>query len=169
MFKKFLVLFVVVFGSASVFAQSGMKPEEMLKKLPEAAKAAGLQVGMIVDAHEKGVPLVAKIVTLSAGKNTAYDALENSGVTRVYHPQYSEPPKVLVIGLAGEGADRTEDGDRSWAFFVASKSGAEWKLANLGIGEMTVSDGSVIGFSRTAWVKKGDSYTAKDEPRTSSK
>jgi hypothetical protein len=167
MIGRWLVVLGVVFGSAGVSAQSGSSPQEMLARLKTASKMDGVQVGMIVDAHSSAAEVpYTEIVTLPAGAHTAYEVLQKSKVTKVYHPQYKEPPMVMVLSLMGQAPDRTaRDGRRSWAFFVGTAGNTKWTLSNKGIAEAPVSDGSLIGFSRTAWVQEGGVYGAKEEPR----
>jgi hypothetical protein len=166
MVKKCSMLVALFWGINQALAQSVGSIREVVQALEKADKTSGVQVGLVVNAHDgTGASSVyAEVITLKPGTHTAYDALEKSSVTKVYHPQYNEPPDVFVLSLMGKQSDKTSDGKRTWAFFVASKGKSEWVLSKEGVARTPVSDGSLIGFSRTAWSQKGESYKTLEDP-----
>ena len=170
---------VICFISLSFFigaqGESSLTPAQVIDQLKSASTQNGIQVGIIIDPHKSDSinEIYAAIVTLSEGSNyTAYDALLKSGFTMVKHPKFKTPPKVMILSLMGITADRTTDGPRPWTLFTLDKSTSKWVLPKktenelASVAEAPVSDGAIIGFSRTAWVKvNNEDYTPKDTPR----
>lgn len=162
--------FSLVFGilwTVSALAKEGTTVQEMIKALERAGQTEGVQVGLFIDTHASATSRpYAEVVTLVKAAPTAFDALEAAKVTKVYHPQYRKPPNVLIYSLLGAGPDESSLGRRSWAFFVAKGlENVRWILSDKGVAQTPVGDGSLIGFSRTAWVRQGNGYTVHAHPR----
>ncbi len=170
MFRKTAWVWSALFVASAAWADSEKTAADLLEALQRAGNQKGIQVGLIINAHksDSSAPY-AELVTLPGGEGTAYDALQGATISKRYHPQYKTPPMVMVLSLMGEAPDRTSDGQRSWAFFLGQIDGGnvKWTLSDKGVAQAPVGDGSLIGFSRTAWIKKGVTFQAKDEPRIS--
>ena len=171
MLRRSVVCFILLSFFIVARGKPPLTPEELIKTLPSVAKQDGIQVGLIVDSHSEK-EIYAEIITLPEdSKHRAYDVIQKSKVTKHYHPQYTDPDKgplgAGILSLDGKSPD-TQDGDRKWIFFTSKFSNGilKWIIAQKGISYIQVSDGDIIGFSRTAWVKvSSENYTPKHEPR----
>ncbi len=164
MFKSLLVTLLLNLFSLSLSAQDVSSFQELLNQLSNASQTQGLQIGIEVDPHASSTtkPHFTVVTINNAQNNTAYHALERSNITVVYHPQYDEFPNLMIISMMGYGRDKTSTGARQWAFFTYNKSTNKWVVSDKGVGEKRLSDGDIIGFSRTAW---DASYNPIDNPR----
>ncbi|MFH1729637.1 MAG: hypothetical protein ABIA04_14600 [Pseudomonadota bacterium] len=142
--------------------------KNLVSDLKTSSQEEGIQVGLIIDSHDSTASDYCNIITLpSGGSYTAYDVLLKAKITLLLHPSFDERPKILILSMMGKAPDKTSAGNRSWAFFTASISGSTvtWSLAEMGVDETKISDGALIGFSRTAWRQSQDSFQAIAKPR----
>ncbi len=176
MLRRSVICFISLSCFISAHGESSLTPTQLfINTLKSASTQDGIQVGIIIDPHKPDSvnEIYAKIITLPEGSDyTAYKALLKSGITLVKHPKFNNPPKVLILSLMGITADSTTDGTRTWTFFTLEHSTSKWILPKktenelASVAEAPVSDGDIIGFSRTAWIKVNkEDYTPKDEPR----
>jgi len=174
MIRKSIICFIVLSWFIGAQGESELTPKQVIDRLKSSSTQDGIKVGLIIDPHKSDSinDVYAAIITLPAGSNyTAYDVLLKSGISMVKHPQFKTPPKVLILSLMGIPPDTTSDGNRTWTFFVLENS--KWILPKkpddeilASVSEAPVSDGSIIGFSRTTWVRiNQNEFKPKYEPR----